>query len=314
LKNVHYTKNGLILIQKGGLPSPKLIYVDSNNDQDIWKTLRVFTNTLAWKQGPGRLLKFYVIDDVTQKYLGVISLASDFIGIGGRDKIIGWNNEHKLKRGMLKHTMIGSTLSPTQPFGYNYLGGKLMALLCVSDEVEKVFNNKYQEKLAGITTTSLYGGYSQYTGLKYWKKCESSNGDIELEPTEDVYIKLKDWFRTEYSDLYLKFSETRRLKKYMLMFLYKELGIKVYPNNAPRGVYWCPLFENTNEFLRMDCNELRNRKFDNSVETLIKVWKNKYLSKRLSQNKIIVDILYYDDIIGCEWEYVKNKYLRDVGR
>jgi hypothetical protein len=45
------------------------------------------------------------------------------------------------------------------------LGGKLIALLCSCDVVEKAFNEKYEETLAGITTTSLYGGYSQYTRL-----------------------------------------------------------------------------------------------------------------------------------------------------
>jgi hypothetical protein len=41
-----------------------------------------------------------------------------------------------MKDGMLKHTCMGSSISPTQLLGYNYLGGKLIALMVCSDKVE----------------------------------------------------------------------------------------------------------------------------------------------------------------------------------
>ena len=300
---------------------PSIVYVESKQDQMIWKILRNFTHSGTWKQSPGRLLKFYVIDDVTKKYLGIMSFGSDFISIGGRDEAIGWNIEHKLKSGMLNHTMMASTISPTQPLGYNFLGGKLIALLCASNTVEDVFNKKYKEKLAGITTTSLYGGYSQYTNLDNWKKCKSSNGMVPLEPTEDIYVKARDWLKTECSDMYNKIDKPNNTsgiqshtKSKALSLIYKELDIKTYQNNASRGVYWCPLYKNTNEFLRMEHKELVDRKFDNTVECLTNIWKEKYASKRVKQNKKYVDILSYDDIIGVEWCRVKEKYLKDVGR
>ena len=64
---------------------------------------------------------------------------------------------------------MGFAIVPSQPFGYNYLGGKLLALLCVShfarEEVSKVF----EKDIALFETTSLYGSTtsaSQYDGLK----------------------------------------------------------------------------------------------------------------------------------------------------
>ena len=38
---------------------------------------------------------------------------------------------------MINHTCIGSTIVPIQPLGYNLVGGKLLALLCLSDTVEE---------------------------------------------------------------------------------------------------------------------------------------------------------------------------------
>jgi hypothetical protein len=44
--------------------------------------------------------------------------------------------------------------------------------------------------------------------------------------------------------------------------------VKTYKNNAPRGVYWCSLYDNSLEFLRCEDKILKNKKFDNSVKTL----------------------------------------------
>ena len=49
--------------------------------------------------------------------------------MGVRDNYIGWNKENKFKEGKLNHTTIASTIVCTQPLGYNFLGGKLVAMM-----------------------------------------------------------------------------------------------------------------------------------------------------------------------------------------
>lgn len=71
------------------------------------------------------------------RYLGIISLGSDFISVGGRDNHIGWKMEDRIDNGRLKHTCMGSSIVPVQPLGYNYLGGKLISLMVCSDVAEK---------------------------------------------------------------------------------------------------------------------------------------------------------------------------------
>ena len=54
-------------------------------------------------------------------------------------------------------------------FGFNYLGGKLLASLCCSHEVREMLNKKYDMNLVMFETTSLYGNSksaSQYDGMK----------------------------------------------------------------------------------------------------------------------------------------------------
>ena len=64
---------------------------------------------------------------------------------------------------------MGFVIVPTQPFGFNYLGGKLLAALCCSHEVREKLNKKYDMNLCMFETTSLYGNSksaSQYDGMK----------------------------------------------------------------------------------------------------------------------------------------------------
>jgi len=292
---------------------PELVFVDNKEYNFIWNTLRHFCHSAVWHQSPGRLLRFFIKDKITNKYLGFISLGSDFIGVGGRDVYIGWTNEHKLKNGMLRHTAMASTIASVQPFGFNYNGGKLIALLAASNPVQNKWYEKYNESLIGVTTTSLYGGGSMYNRLKYWRKCKSTTGEISIEPSEDVYNIIKEWYKKEYPIEYKKAISGSHPKTRVLGQIYKILNIKPPINNAPRGVYWNELYNNTKEYLCMKTDNLSDKKYDNSVESLTELWKERYAKKRVlnlsKDNRFKTDVLFYDNMIYNDWTYIKNKYL-----
>ena len=326
----------------------KVIWANNPTKLLTWRILRMFTSTASWNQNPGRNLRFYIVheetvkksqmgmdfgedqqEEVIHKYLGTISLGSDFISIGGRDKIIKWEMKDKMERGMLKHTAMGSSIVPTQPLGFNYLGGKLISLMVISDVIENAWNEKYAEKLVGVTTTSLYGGFSQYNNLKYWKKCKSSQGEIAMEPSEETYEIVKDYCKTEFPDDYASYVKPKDTtsggctipshpKTKIMQRVFKDLKIKPPKNNAPRGVYWAALYENSNEYLRGEVDDAGKKKFDNSVEALSKLWKEKYANKRITKlmtdGRTNMESLFYDDLVGMSWAEVKNKYLDSVGR
>ena len=58
---------------------------------------------------------------------------------------------------------------PLQPFGYNFVGGKLLALLAISDEVLTDWYEKYNQTIEYVLIMALNGGLNQYSGLKYFK-------------------------------------------------------------------------------------------------------------------------------------------------
>ena len=89
--------------------------------------------------------------------------------------------------------------------------------------------------------------------------------------------------------------------------------------NHQRGIYFCTLFKNTNEFLRDEISSDKLvKRFDNSVEALTDIWKEKYAKKRvnklISENRLKNDILFYDGMIGETWEESRELYLKEVGR
>ena len=321
---------------------PELIWTDGAEIQshtnakgsEIWNALRTFLSTMKNNSNIGRNLNFLIRDKVTGKYLGVTCMSSDFLDLTPRDSYIGWEREAKTQR-MINHTCIGSTKAPIQPLGYILVGGKLLALLCLSKTVEDTWEYQYKDKLVGVTTTSLYGKtkeipLSQYDRLKYWKKMGWTAGSVSYEPTKPTRMMIQNWLKKnhtyKYFEWYVAKKDTgqphkRDHRNRSHTFTYNQLGIdkKLIKSDHARGIYFGELFNNTKEFLREEINPLQlDRKFDNSVEALTDVWKNKYAKKRLAslkkQDRVSKETHFYDDIIYLSWEETKSKYLPQVGR
>lgn len=300
-----------------------------------WNTVRTFISTMKNNSNIGRNLNFIVADEVTGKYLGVICISSDFLDLTPRDKAIGWEREKKTQGSMINHTAIGSSIVPLQPLGFNYMGGKLLALLCLSDTVQKLWKEKYGDVLVGVTTTSLYGntksgGLSQYDGLEYWNKMGFSSGSVAFEPRKSTLNMVWQWLKENHPEKYFEWWEAKKEnglpfkrdhKNRSLHFAYPKLGI---PKNLTRtehqrGIYFSPLYNNSFEFLRSEITEdTLVKSFDTSEKALSDIWKTKYAKGRIRQlqkkNNVSYETLFYDDLIYMSWEETKQKYLPQVGR
>ena len=302
---------------------------------EVWNTIRTFSSTMKNNSNIGRNLFYTIIDDVTGKYLGVICISSDFLDLTPRDSSIGWTRIQRTQEHMINHTAIGSTIVPLQPLGYNYAGGKLLALLCLSDIIQQDWERKYGDVLAGVTTTSLYGntktnGMSQYDGLQHWNKMGFSSGSVSFEARRSTANMLYDWVRENYPRKYFEWWEAKNTqglplkrdhKNRTLNFAYSKLGIpkNLIRTNHQRGIYFSPLYDNTNEFLRKEIGkDALVKSFDTSTETLTEIWKKHHAKGRISmlkkRNMVSKESLFYDDIILMTWEETKLKYLSQIGR
>jgi len=169
-----------------------------------WTFLRTMISSMEFSSNPGRNIKFYVKDKVTEKYLGVISIASDVTSIKVRDDYIKWTKDNKFVDHKLNHTCIGTSIVPTQPLGFNFLGGKLISALVTSSTIRDKWYENYGDVLVGVTTTSLYGVHSQYNGIPHWKTLGESAGKISIKPDDEVYFTWAKWLKENHFDEYKK--------------------------------------------------------------------------------------------------------------
>lgn len=302
---------------------------------ETWNAIRTFSSTMKNNSNIGRNLFYTVTDEVTGKYLGVICISSDFLDLTPRDNAIGWSRDVKTQQGMINHTAIGSTIVPLQPLGFNYMGGKLLAMLCLSDTVQKDWKERYGDTLVGVTTTSLYGntksgGLSQYDGLTHWNKMGFSSGSVAFEPSRSTKRLVFDWIKENHTRKYFEWWEAKNTqglplkrdhKNRSLNFAYSKLGIpkELIRTEHQRGIYFSPLYDNTFEYLRKEITDNQLVKsFDTSEQTLSDIWKKQYAKGRISmlkkKNTVSYETLFYDDLIYLSWEDTKAKYLPQVGR
>lgn len=312
-----------------------ILQLSNGDGAETWNTIRTFSSTMKNNSNIGRNLYYTVVDGQSGKYLGVICISSDFLDLTPRDNAIGWARDVKTQQGMINHTAIGSTIVPLQPLGFNYMGGKLLALLCLSDTVQNDWKVRYGDTLVGVTTTSLYGntksnGLSQYDGLDHWNKMGFSSGSVAFEPTRKTMKMVFDWIKENHTRKYFEWWEAKNQnglplkrdhKNRSLNFAYSKLGIpkELIRTEHQRGIYFSPLYNNTNEYLRKEIGDKDLVKsFDTSCETLANIWKTKYAKGRISmlkkKNNVSYESLFYDDLIYLSWEETKAKYLPQVGR
>ena len=313
---------------------PKLV-LHNGPLAETWNAIRTFSSTMKNNSNIGRNLFYAVVDEVTGNYLGVICISSDFLDLTPRDTAIGWSRDVKTQQGMINHTAIGSTIVPLQPLGYNYMGGKLLALLCLADTVQNDWKRQYEDTLVGVTTTSLYGktkagGLSQYDGLEHWQKMGFSSGSVAFEPKRSTSNMVYDWIKENHTRKYFEWWDAKNTqglplkrdhKNRSLNFAYSKLGIPkdLIRTEHQRGIYFSPLYNNTNEYLRKEIGDDALVKFfDTSEEALTNIWKTKYAKGRIRQlqkkNTVSYEGLFYDDLIYLTWNETKAKYLPQVGR
>ena len=309
---------------------PYVEIVDDSKESTRWTEIRKLIHTMSFDANPGRNVKIYIKDRVSGKILGMISLASDVTSLGVRDKYIGWTQDNKYKDGKLNHTTIASTIVCTQPLGYNFLGGKLIACMATSEVVRKHWKEKYGQTLIAVGTTSLYGIHSQYNGIPHFKTLGESAGKVATKPDDSVYEGWHHWIKENKSEEYAIQTAEKEgvdgpatgVKQKVINMIFKEVGIKAshYQHGFKRGVYFAQMYENGNEFLRNEIIEdqlIMKDKFVDSDEYTMKWWKPKAIKryeKLHEEGRIKPESLFYLDIIGMSWEDCKEKYLKEVGR
>ena len=144
---------------------------------------------------PGRELRWIVFEKKTKKVVGFIRFGSPTINSKPRNVWLGKQPDLRIFN---RHAVMGFVIVPSQPFGYNYLGGKLLALLCCSHFAREKLNEVFEKDIALFETTSLYGSTtdsSQYDGLKPFMRYKGLTESKFLPLLhDDIFHKLHNRF------------------------------------------------------------------------------------------------------------------------
>lgn len=172
-----------------------------------FETLLAITSSHVNKAPVGRNIQLAVKEKNSGKILGFIRLGSPVIYMKPRNELLGhvWiQNEDTAKR-FNASTIMGFVIVPSQPFGFNYLGGKLLSAICTSHTVREICNKKYGMNLCLFETTSLYGStksVSQYDGMKPYIRYKGlTDSDIVPMMHGQRYHDLKDYVENITGDL-----------------------------------------------------------------------------------------------------------------
>jgi hypothetical protein len=229
-------------------------------DNELWRMFRVHATSFEHSDGPGRMMRGIVGFDTPKgfKLLGICSLHSDSHTLGVRDSHIGWTDSQRAAN--REHLVNMNVCVPTQPFGFNRLGGKFISLATL-DLIPK-WERKYKTKIVGVITTSLHGPQSMYNGMhNFWRSVGTTSGAMSIMPDRDRYGFWRDWFKTNYPTAFDDTQEQSSPKQGLLNAIYKVLNInrKDFEHGQKRGVYICPLYHNYKDFL---CNEIKIKELE----------------------------------------------------
>lgn len=218
----------------------RLEFVETAEQNKIYNTLLNLTSTHTNVTVPGRQLRVIVYETNTNKIVGFIRVNGPTLNMKPRSLVI--NHQMSDQYDIVNnHIMVGSVIVPTQPFGYNYLGGKLLALLATSNEVREKYKQLYPAcDIRFFETTSLYGnikGMSQYDGLKpYIRNGGFTDSKMVPIPTDAIvhsFWKMFKRFKDENGELFgiaTGAVKVKRLTKVYSLVLnkLKEIDVNKY--------------------------------------------------------------------------------------
>ena len=184
---------------------------------------------------PGRELRWMIYEKNTNKVIGFIRFGSPTINSKPRNLWLGKPANLTL---MNRHTAMGFVIVPSQPFGYNYLGGKLLALLCCSHFARETISKVFDKDIALFETTSLYGSTtsaSQYDGLKPFMRYKGLT-ESKFTPLlhDDAFHKLHNRFK-EWNDntpLTDNKASSKKMKRQSKMISIIKNSMKEYDMNT----------------------------------------------------------------------------------
>lgn len=246
---------------------PRLVLVEGESEKQLFRYASLHWS-IPVSAGYGRRLRFLVEDASNGKLIGLIGLGDPVYALRDRDAWIGWTPARRSLR--LRCVMDAFVLGAVPPYS-QLLGGKLVATLATSAEVQDMFWKRYRNTkslikgtrqrhpLAMLTTTSAYGRSSLYNrltlnGQRLWQPVGFTQGTGEFLFAGALYARIhkyvdrygtpsaraQNWGKPDWRN-------RREVIREALHLL--SLPYKLHVHGLERAIFAAPLAPNAREWL-----------------------------------------------------------------
>ena len=247
---------------------PQLVEVHPESEESRLFRFASLLWSIPVSQGFGRRLRFLVRDRQNGCLIGLFALGDPVFNLSARDNWIGWTHEDRRER--LVHVMDAYVVGAVPPYS-QLIGGKLVAALMASKEVNAVYERKYlgrptviskkvnRARLVLITTTSALGRSSIYNrlvlpnGLRF-HRIGNTKGFGHFHLSGPIFESLRQYLRMiehPYASGH-RFGMGPNWKMRVARTALEKLGIKgnsVLKHGIAREVYAAPVADNWKEVL-----------------------------------------------------------------
>ncbi len=271
---------------------PTLVEVQEKWQHELFRVARL-TWSLPYSKGFGRRLRFLVMDEHNGKLIGILALQSPPLSFPARDQLFKYPEGRKTE--LVNQTMDIHTLGALPPYSH-LLGGKLVAMAAVSNEVREAYRRKYKGRvtemkgrilpayLVALTTTSAFGRSSLYNRLRY-------NGTVIAEPLGytdgygsfhlmELYPLFREFLESEGISTRGGFGTGPRIKWQTMVRALERLGFSrdLLRHGVKREAFLFPLIKNLKDYMEGRAEEPVY--FDRPFADLAMYWRERWLLGR----------------------------------
>lgn len=269
--------------------------------------MEITTSAPVEKSIPGKQVLWLVKEKNSGMVVGMIRFGSPTINSRPRNEWLGKpldTMNPEIMRRFNDSVIMGFNIVPTQPFGFNYLGGKLLAAICCSHKVRRELEKKYGSNICMFETTSLYGSSkssSMYDGMKPFLRFNGLT-DSNFAPliNDDNFQRLNAWFkeRNDGETLVPADASSRKLKTQTKMVSIIKASLKIHDVDAytkfcqtflnakgltekKRSFFSTYGYENVPQYLNLETDTLiKKENFDRfELESTIDWWRKKAVKR-----------------------------------
>ena len=271
---------------------PTLVEVQEKWQHELFRVARL-TWSLPYSKGFGRRLRFLVMDEHNGKLIGILALQSPPLSFPARDQLFKYPEGRKTE--LVNQTMDIHTLGALPPYSH-LLGGKLVAMAAVSNEVREAYRRKYKGRvtemkgrilpayLVALTTTSAFGRSSLYNRLRY-------NGTVIAESLGytdgygsfhlmELYPLFREFLESEGISTRGGFGTGPRIKWQTMVRALERLGFSrdLLRHGVRREAFLFPLIKNLKDYMEGRAEEPVY--FDRPFADLAMYWRERWLLGR----------------------------------